>query len=289
MAKYISGINVHTLNSTTIKLVKNLKLKYVRIDANWNSIEPRKNSYNFRELDSSVSLAIANGMIPYITISYVPAWVNSDFRACPSTEDWAKFCQKIATRYRGKCHHYSCWNEPNLKTYSKLTIKQYFKQLLPAFYSAIKGVDKNNQILALEISTLSSGKPTKWLREAKKYKKYFDKVAIHCYVGSGNGVARWFRFGKHCPFGFIIPQWWPLNFYLNNIGKDVWLTETGWKTNKVSEKDQLKYIKELDKSGRFGRVKEIFLYDLIDDKNSKEKWGLYKSDNTPKKAVSYFS
>ncbi len=150
----------------------------VRIDVSWASIagatepanptDPADPSYNFSQLDASVTAAHAHGLDVLLTVYHAPAWAEGPNRPPVSDEvspagSWepdagayGKFGQALATRYSGKfpnpdgsgnlpaVTHFEAWNEENLWVYiapqyqhGKETAVEIYRGLLNAFYDGV--------------------------------------------------------------------------------------------------------------------------------------------------------
>ena len=73
-------------------------------------------------------------------------------------------------------------------------------------------------------------------------------------------------------------------------GKPLWLTETGWHTDEVSEDAQARYlVQTLDGVMEHSWLDKVFFYELRDDPNIPEAWGILRADLSPKAAFGAYS
>jgi hypothetical protein len=67
--------------------------------------------------------------------------------------------------------------------------------------------------------------------------------------------------------------------------KELWLTETAWRTDQVSEAAQAAYYKQvLEGVDKYGWLDKVFFYEPVDDPTIAAKYGILHSDLTPKLA-----
>jgi hypothetical protein len=160
----------------------------VRIDVSWaaiagptepaNPTDPADPSYNFTQLDSSVTAAHAHGLDVLLTVYRAPAWAEGPNRPPvsdevspagswrPNANAYGKFGQALATRYSGKypnpdgsgdipaVTHFEAWNEENLWVYiapqyahGKETAVEIYRSLLNAFYDGVHKGNPKAQVL----------------------------------------------------------------------------------------------------------------------------------------------
>lgn len=282
------GINAHLPSKSDIDKVVNIGCEWIRIDFDWRTLEPKRGSFNWSPYDNAVNYAKSKGLKIYVTLAYVPKWLNEDHRVCPDVFNWVYFCTKIASRYNTKIDVYSLWNEPNLKDYSKISLKDYIEIILKSGHNAIKSVNPNLQIAAGDISTLGSSDWYDWFHELKKHADLFDIFSWHVYAGSISNTISRYNSGKFAPFGWLIDKWKPFKWEIEDIrkkGKKIFITETGLKAkpSKYSElKAQRNFVRELEKLRKETKTDAIFIYDLKDYRQFSEKWGIFDEYEKPK-------
>jgi hypothetical protein len=75
---------------------------------------------------------------------------------------------------------------------------------------------------------------------------------------------------------------------LKKITKEAWFTETGWKTNVVSEEQQRQHYEDLVKYMNDQTIFErVFFYEIKDGLNAVDKWGVLRSDYSEKPAFEF--
>lgn len=294
MARQGFGINAHVPTKVQIEKTIGLGCEWIRIDFDWRVIEPARGKYNWGAYDTAVNTAFQRGLKIYGTVAYSPAWLNNDYRECPaSASEWAYFVVKCASRYNGKIMHWGLWNEPNLKQFYIGSRTEYLETILKQGSQAIRSVNKNIRIVVGDFATTSSSDWPEWFALAYKNHTLFDIFSWHTYQDSASEIKMRYNMGKLPPFGWILPQYRPFSWYIDKAkakGKEIWLTETGWKAKESSSKEmksQRENIQKLLKIQKDIDASVMFVYELQDDANISDKWGMYKADGTPKLAAEW--
>jgi hypothetical protein len=143
--------------------------------ASWNPSDPSDPNYDWSYFDTWLRNAVAAGLTPVVQIRTVPTWAdrctpNPDFEsACnPDPNALAAFAHAAAERYNGhfgdlpRVRFWEAINEPNITIWlepqysgSKLVSPQIYRGLLESFYTAVKGVDPTNLVLAPGLAPLA--------------------------------------------------------------------------------------------------------------------------------------
>lgn len=115
------GTNVHLPPADTLDLEVDLGAKWVRIDLNWDIVEPAEGQWSWDAVDAVVDAAKARGLRVYATLAYTPAWASTGDRRgdgpsndVPVAAKYRAFVVAAVTRYQGKVDVFGTWNEPNL-------------------------------------------------------------------------------------------------------------------------------------------------------------------------------
>lgn len=139
--------------------------------ASWNPTDPNDPSYNWEASDADVTRAVQAGLTPVLQVGGVPKWaqrcdtppVLPFYVLCdPSPAAFAAFATAAARRYDGqtpgipRVQYWQALNEPNLSlfffpqfdTTGKALSPGLYRDLLNAFYGAVKSVDPSNLVLA---------------------------------------------------------------------------------------------------------------------------------------------
>jgi hypothetical protein len=165
-----------TLRDTWFDETVDVGARLVRLDVSWRSVaraqpldpsNPFDPAYDFARLDTAVREASERGLEAMFTIVLAPAWAEGAGRPSSATEGtwrpdpaaFASFGEAIAMRYSGnaglpRVRYYQAWNEPNLSDYltpqwqgRSPAAPAHYRQMLNAFYAAVKGVDASNVVI----------------------------------------------------------------------------------------------------------------------------------------------
>ena len=88
---------------------------WVRIDVNWNEVEPQQGVFSWDEADRMIDTARAHGLLVYATLAYTPQWATAGpvRMGVPLSADYYRdFVTAAVTRYQDRVKHWGMWNEP---------------------------------------------------------------------------------------------------------------------------------------------------------------------------------
>ena len=276
------GINTHVPSTAALNRVSEAGIGWIRVDFNWLQIEPTRDGYQWATTDRVVSDARARGLEIYATLAYTPGWANGGQGGnVPATNpaEWADFVQDTVSRYKGSIHAWGLWNEPNLEQFFTGDVDAYIDDVLRPGALAAKAADPSCAIVGPELASIGSWQ--RWmyviLDEAGDS---IDVISHHAYEDTGSEVIR--TMGGWVPF-WERPQVVGILEATGQDQKPLWLTETGWHTDEVSEDAQARYLEQvLTGMQENSWLDKVFFYELVDDPNITEKWGILSSDLNPK-------
>jgi hypothetical protein len=289
------------LGSTAIRVdVDWSSIAPTRLPRHFRAANPRDKHYRWRWLDATVRSAVSHGQSVLLTVYRAPAWAQARHRPKqvtpgtwePKPKDYAEFGRALALRYSGhfrdplhrkeslpQVSHFQAWNEPNLPNYlmpqwvesSKGSIypasPRIYRELLNAFYSAVKAVQPHSLVLAA--GTAPYGNPpggdrmmpvtfleglfclTAALSPTRcPHPPHLDGLDHHPYAPSPTFQA------QH-PDDISVPDLWKIRAVLHaaaRVGhvlpagrKPLWITEIDWSTKppqRVSFAMQARYLLE---------------------------------------------
>ena len=149
--------------------------------ASFDASDPNSAGYNWTTVDEQIRELSADGFKILVTVGTAPTWAEGPNMPKsapagawdPSASDYAAFATAIATRYDGsfpdplnpggdlpRVSDWQAWNEPNLSIYLspqweatssggyEETSPYMYRDLLNAFYGAVKAVSSSNYVLA---------------------------------------------------------------------------------------------------------------------------------------------
>lgn len=165
----------------------------------WADLNPAPDAWNLGLLDRVVNMGEAAGVEMLMTLGQTPAWASSrplepsphgPGAAAPPAdhEVWARYVEKIVTRYRGRIRAYEIWNEPRLSEVDKWRKTQYFfgtaKDLVALSkiaYATIKRVDPDAIVLSPAFDGEAPGEKRLAAFLAAGGGCCFDVLSFHLY------------------------------------------------------------------------------------------------------------
>ncbi len=267
------GINTHLPSATQLDQVAAAGIAWIRVDFNWDMIEPTRGGYDWTLTDAVVNEARARGLEVYPTLAYTPGWANGgQGRGVTATDpqDWYRFVHEAVRRYRDRVNHWGMWNEPNSTLAG--TRRQYINEVLQVGARAVREADAASRVLGPELAMVAQWYI--WLYQVlDQAGDALDVVTQHAYDDSGMAV---------------LCNLLQVRGIMQGTGagaKELWLTETGWRTDKVSEETQAAYYEQvLEGVDTYDWLDKVFFYELVDDPTIAAKYGILHSDLTPKPA-----
>jgi hypothetical protein len=276
------GVNIHLDRDPLVARVHDLGAHWVRMDINWDDIEPKKGIWNFTQTDRSITDSCSEGLLIYATLAYSPAWASSSHSptAVPDSASWKEFVDVVARRYEGEVSVYGIWNEPNLEEFWSGTAEEYTNVLLKPAYEAIKAVDPSVKVAGPELAHLYSARLgiqefLDGVRDAGG-DPYIDIVSHHIY-GMDDFQQKVLGFSL-----FNIQYKAGLREMLEQAGlgdKAVWITETGVDAKAWGESEQARRLKtQLEFLETQDWIQNVFIYELSSVVNEGPHWGLLRAD-----------
>ena len=125
--------------------------KVVWTTSHWNSIQPEKGVWNYRDFDELVNLYGAQGIQLQSGLGYGTRWAAPEHtrnsrkwtdwhRAMPDLEAWRTYVSTTVARYKGRIRYWEVWNEPDLYSFAHFGADDYAK-LLKAAWEEVKKVN----------------------------------------------------------------------------------------------------------------------------------------------------
>jgi len=275
------GINAHLRPDKLeqIDRAADLGVSWVRLDFDWDRIEPRPNAYQWDICERVVDRAISRGLRMMATLAYTPGWANGGkgrhyLADVDQTGRWSDFVGLATARFAGRVWHWGLGNEPNLLKYFRDGVDAYIeRQLIPGARAA-KASNPNCLICAPDLADTPDALWELW-RVIRKAGRHIDILTHHLYKpGTRTELAK---------------RLVPLSWLARIARRDLWITETGWETgpDPISEAAQAENLRGyMDCVRRYSRIRNTFIYDIIDDPNPVDpmRFGLYRANLTIKPA-----
>ncbi len=291
------GINGE-INGEHVALIRRAHAGWMRITVRWASVEPEPGSFDFADLDGLVDRAEAEGVQVLALLSTAPLWAGSNpngTRPPAAIALWEDFVATVAGRYRGRIAAYEVWNEPNFRDLglgvgwdADLEDFPRYIDYLRSAAAAIQATAPGTLVVAPSASSrLDDRTLTLYDQLAGRFADgepvaaSLDAVSFHANA-LDNELASEVeaRFNEH--LAALAARGGAL------AGKAVWVTELGWKSNRVGEGSQRDRIRTLLTrwSGRCAPAEpsHAFLFQLFDQPGSESR-GLFRSDGSAKPVV----
>lgn len=279
------GINCHIPKPEDLDLIKDAQIGWIRIDLVWNVVEPKPKQYKWDMVDRVVKNAEERNIDILAILGYCPEWAakNGNIHDPPKdVKQWKEYVKTIVSRYKGRINKWTLWNEPNSRTFFRGSLDQFIDEVFIPGVQAVREANPDAKIVGPDLAHLKGAKWDIWLYEIlTRAGKDIDIISHHCYKSKPKKVKR----NLHG----IVPPWDPpaVKKILEKTGfssKPFWLTEVGFRSNKVGEKKQEEYlVKFLQINEKIGWIDKVFIYELRDSP-LEPGYGIVNNDRTPKPA-----
>jgi hypothetical protein len=137
-------------------LVRTMGFGWIKQRFPWREIELAPGAFDWKRADQVVALIESRELKILARLDLQPQWAQTDTSTLQTNgppanpQDFARFCEAIASRYRGRISAYEIWNEPNL-------VREWGNQppdpagyvaLLKACYLALKAADPGAMVIS---------------------------------------------------------------------------------------------------------------------------------------------
>ena len=203
-----------------LKRDKELGVNIVRMDFDWQYVEPKRGTFVWERADRAVAAARKNGLqVLGILDKRVPRW-EENASLLQNKEIFLNYVRKVVTRYRKEVRYWEVLNEPDVyngadRNGGKIPAADY-PEILKAVYELIKSIDP-------ELTVVFASAGEEILKPALEagMAKYCDVWNLHCY----NRVDPELRVGSW------LGKFKDLYKEFNAYDREIWITETGRPTN----------------------------------------------------------
>lgn len=310
------GINAHlerrqppyytSLDDVThaAQLMQDAGVQAVRMDFNWDMLNPAQDEWKFDGYDAVVKIARAHNLAFLGILDYSSWWASS----AQDSQDWrvrlysppltnysfAKYSYETVSHFKNDVHVWEVWNEPNTIGFWKPKPDPAgYVALLQEAYLAIKYADPDAVVLFAGMSSNGiegnddSGLASDFIEHAYQAGAhgYFDAMAIHPYMLPTGGLAT--LRDKISATRAVMNQ-------NDDANTPLWLTEMGvptdqpwWQTAPIqTEQDAANWLKTVY-TGVWDLTPTIFWYELRDydlPDNPEAHFGILRADLSPKPA-----
>lgn len=167
-----------------------LGAKHVRVQTGWAKCERERGVYSWEWLDEVVDDARAQGVQPWLEISYgnrlYPGGggqgLGDGLPSSPEAlEAWDRWVKALVTRYKDRVRDWEIWNEPDLVSPTAPTPEAYANLFLRTA-SMVRGLQRESRILALAmVGNVDFADQFLAAVQAKGRLDLVDAITIHGY------------------------------------------------------------------------------------------------------------
>lgn len=225
-----------------IRAAGELGVTSLRVDLNWQMVEPQPGRFNWTITDRMVKEARAKHLEILFVLKPISAWgttrksrASGIYNSASAPRDmaqWTSLVSALAVRYRDQGVSYEIGNEVNGQAFWDGTQQEYLA-LLRASYGAIKGADPRARVLSAAMGCgvsrnftgAEAGEALRrhdgWLRPILATGA-FDVVAVHDYYYPGEAAENGFSFQSYLDH---------VRQLMKEAGVDdrpIWITEMGF-------------------------------------------------------------
>jgi hypothetical protein len=287
-----SGVLAHNLTEMQATYLFDNGINWVRGDVTNNDDYPWNTIY---QLAKNHSLSLI-GTLDHITMNQ-----DNSF----TLEDWQRNVNASVNQYGDAVHVWEIWNEPFNRNftygYFDGTAQRYF-DLLQSASIIIKDHNKSDIVLGLGGLTLYSSTDGPNTETDLTSPTYLDiSIAFAQKVTELGGMQFCDAISLHAyPYGNYysgedLGSRWnsSLATYRTKTGvNNVWITECGQhshqENNSFTEQDQAEFLNTSYTFFKSQNVSAYIWYELSDNSNSTDCFGLYTSDSTPKLSLTTY-
>jgi len=271
---------------------KEAGIQWIRINIDWKSVQPDRAERHWSAIDAFIRTASQLKLSVFASISYTPKWANGNqAKEWPPTNGdiWYAFVREAVARFKMTVKHWGIWNEPNLQSFYRGTKQQYIQNILLPGIKAIRDEDSGAMIVGPELSHQDKNWK-EWLKyTAKHIISDISIVSHHIYKDPSDTWRGLFSYLDGVPISDNRPCLRDVLKQLK-ISKRVWITEVGWRSDKIGEREQAKkYTDMLAGLAKRDWIEKVFFYELVEDSAAKEKFGILGPKGGEKKAYEAYS
>jgi polysaccharide biosynthesis protein PslG len=268
----------YTDASRVMKLAEIAGFDWIRQQVPWKDTEVPDRTFGFQELDKVVDTVAASNKKLLLSVAKSPDWATGrpgDNGLPQKKEDFGRFVEELAKRYKGKVQAIEVWNEQNLAVENGGRVSEQdagrYVEMLKEAYTRIKAVDPSIVVVVGALSSTGVTEINTAVDDITYYKamytynngeikNYMDAQGFHPASTLNPPDALW---PEQPGPG---PQWQDSRtHYFRHIedvhqvmvenglaDKQIWITEMGWATqnntpgyeygNSVSFEQQAEYL-----------------------------------------------
>lgn len=199
-------------------------------NVNWPYLEASKGVWDFSKLDKYVDLATLHNVEILLPLGLTPQWASArpnekssymlgNAAEPQNIDDWRNYVRTVATRYKGRIHHYELWNEVSFPSFYSGTPKKLV-DLAREAYLILKSVDPTITFVSPSVAGETAA-AINWLDQylTAGGDQYADVIGYHFYVPTKSPEA----------MVDLVRRVRALTVKHGLVSKPIWNTESGWR------------------------------------------------------------
>ncbi|MEZ4219706.1 MAG: beta-galactosidase [Polyangiaceae bacterium] len=185
------GVCVHLPPPDTLALTQELGTEWIRIDFNWDLVEPQQGQVDYSAIDAVLDEAKAKGLKVFATVGYGAAWasISGDKQQdgpsndVPNPTELRRFVMDSVKRYAdGRVQAWGTWNEPNLGDFFEGTQQQWIDGVFTVTVDAIKDACPTCTVVGPELASIGNSYDEYLDAALKSRGNKLDAVSFHIYA-----------------------------------------------------------------------------------------------------------
>ncbi|MCY3781599.1 MAG: beta-galactosidase [Chloroflexi bacterium] len=199
--------------------VRLLSFSHVKQIFAWSDLEPQPGRWDWTQSDRILSEVARRGLRLVVRLGQAPNWARKpEHRGANDAPPadfgpWGKYCEAVASRYKGQIAAYQIWNEPNLRREwgGDRPDPAEYVQLLAACSEAIRSVDPGAVLISAGLAPTGNHDETALPDDIffdhmyrNRFQEFVDVVGVHApgfaapEIGPDDEATqqRWFTFRR---------------------------------------------------------------------------------------------
>lgn len=246
-----------------IPYAKDLNISITRLNTDcWDELEPSRGKYTWEKLDRIVDTLGRANIEVLFTVPISAKWnasggptrvnnfdIGTSHFPAKDLGDIERFCEALASHYKGRIKYYEAWNEPDLFIFwrGKPDVNEY-TEVLKRMHAGLKRGDPDCKILVGGIAYALDDSFMKGLWKNGAF-DYFDIFSIHIYTKSLWDAQRAMTNTKN------IIKW-------SGKPKPLWITEVSTTPDYFKSNDRAK--EEQDKAEMLTKLYDFFFKEGVE-------------------------
>jgi polysaccharide biosynthesis protein PslG len=150
-------------------------VKWLRICAGWNQIQPSQGTWNWSATDSIMATAAKSNINLSWLFAYNAPWLSGGYPTGSGLTDWATYVSGVVSHCKDSIAYWEVWNEP--ENFGKVPATAYGSMVATA-YTAAHAADPSAQV-GMSIASLDITYMEQAIKSGAADK--FDYICVHPY------------------------------------------------------------------------------------------------------------